>query len=48
MSGTLTEGNIEMLIQWRYRVRHRVNRWKAGELPTLAQSVVEGSAEYSI
>jgi alkaline phosphatase D len=32
----------------RYRVRHRVNRWKAGEKPKLAQSVVEGNAEYSI
>lgn len=32
----------------RYRVRHRVNRWKPGEQPTLAQSVAEGSAEYSI
>lgn len=32
----------------RYRVRHRANRWKAGEQPTLAQSVVEGKADYSI
>jgi alkaline phosphatase D len=32
----------------RYRVRHRVNRWKAGEQPKLAQTVVEGNAEYSI
>jgi alkaline phosphatase D len=32
----------------RYRVRHRVNRWKAGEQPKLAQTVVEGSAENSI
>jgi len=32
----------------RYRVRHRVNRWKAGEQPKLAQTVVEGNADYSI
>jgi alkaline phosphatase D len=32
----------------RYRVRHRADRWKAGEQPTLAQSVVEGNADYSI
>jgi alkaline phosphatase D len=32
----------------RYRVRHRVNRWKAGEQPKLAQVVVEGNADYSI
>jgi len=32
----------------RYRVRHRVNRWKAGEQPMLAQSVVEGNADYSV
>ena len=32
----------------RYRVRHRVGRWKAGEQPKLAQTVVEGSADYSI
>jgi alkaline phosphatase D len=32
----------------RYRVRHRVNRWKAGEQPKLEQSVVEGNADYSI
>jgi alkaline phosphatase D len=32
----------------RYRVRHRVNGWKAGEHPKLAQTVVEGNAEYSI
>ncbi|HET7811503.1 MAG TPA: alkaline phosphatase D family protein [Steroidobacteraceae bacterium] len=32
----------------RYRVRHRVNRWKAGEQPRLAQVVVEGNADYSI
>lgn len=32
----------------RYRVRHRVNRWKAGERPVLVQSVVEGNADYSI
>jgi alkaline phosphatase D len=32
----------------RYRVRHRVNRWKAGEQPELAQTVVEGNADYSI
>ena len=32
----------------RYRVRHRVDRWKAGEQPKLAQTVVEGNAEYSI
>jgi alkaline phosphatase D len=32
----------------RYRVRHRVNRWKAGEQPKLAQTVVEGNANYSI
>jgi alkaline phosphatase D len=32
----------------RYRVRHRVNRWKAGEQPKLAQTAVEGNADYSI
>ena len=32
----------------RYRVRHRVSRWKAGEQPQLAQSVVEGNVDYSI
>jgi alkaline phosphatase D len=32
----------------RYRVRHRVKRWKAGEQPKLAQTVVEGNADYSI
>ena len=32
----------------RYRVRHRVNRWKAGEQPKLAQTVVEGNADYSV
>ena len=32
----------------RYRVRHRVNRWKAGEQPKLVQTIVEGNAEYSI
>ena len=32
----------------RYRVQHRVNRWKAGEQPQLAQTVVEGNADYSI
>jgi alkaline phosphatase D len=32
----------------RYRVRHRVMRWKAGEHPELAQTVVEGTAQYSI
>ena len=32
----------------RYRVRHRVKRWKAGERPELAQTVVEGNAEHSI
>jgi alkaline phosphatase D len=32
----------------RYRVQHRVNRWKAGEQPKLAQTVVEGNADYSI
>jgi alkaline phosphatase D len=32
----------------RYRVRHRVNRWKAGEQPKLEQTVVEGNAQYSI
>jgi alkaline phosphatase D len=32
----------------RYRVRHRVNRWKAGGHPKLEQSVVEGNADYSI
>ena len=32
----------------RYRVRHRVDRWKAGEQPKLAQTVVEGNADYSI
>jgi len=32
----------------RYRVRHRVERWKAGEQPKLAQTVVEGNADYSI
>jgi alkaline phosphatase D len=32
----------------RYRVRHRVSRWKAGEEPKLEQTVVEGKAEYSI
>ena len=32
----------------RYRVRHRVNRWKAGARPKLVQSVVEGNADYSI
>jgi len=32
----------------RYRVRHRVNLWKAGEQPKLAQTVVEGNADYSI
>jgi len=32
----------------RYRVRHRVQRWKAGEQPKLAQTVVEGNADYSI
>lgn len=32
----------------RYRVRHRVNRWKAGEQPKLVQTVVEGNADYSI
>jgi len=25
-----------------------VNRWKAGEQPKMAQTVVEGNAEYSI
>jgi len=25
-----------------------VNRWKAGEQPKLAQTVVEGNADYSI
>lgn len=32
----------------RYRVRHRANRWKAGEHPTLDQTIVEGDARYSI
>jgi hypothetical protein len=32
----------------RYRVRHRVNRWKPGEQPKLAQTLVEGNADYSI
>ena len=32
----------------RYRVRHRVKRWKSGELPALEQAVVEGNADYSI
>jgi alkaline phosphatase D len=32
----------------RYRVQHRVKQWKAGEEPKLAQTVVEGNAEYSI
>ncbi len=32
----------------RYRVRHRVNPWRAGEQPQLAQTVVEGNADYSI
>ncbi len=32
----------------RYRVRHRANRWKAGEQPKLVQTVDEGNAEYSI
>jgi alkaline phosphatase D len=32
----------------RYRVRHRVNRWNAGEQPKLAQTVVEGNADFSI
>jgi alkaline phosphatase D len=32
----------------RYHVRHRVNRWKVGEQPKLAQIVVEGNADYSI
>jgi alkaline phosphatase D len=32
----------------RYRVRHRVKRWKSGEQPELAQTVVEGNADYSI
>lgn len=32
----------------RYRVRHRVNRWKAGEHPELGQHVVEGNTDYSI
>jgi alkaline phosphatase D len=32
----------------RYRVRHRVQRWQAGEKPSLAQTVVEGNADYSI
>jgi alkaline phosphatase D len=32
----------------RYRVRHRVNGWKAGQEPKLAQTVVEGNAQYSI
>lgn len=31
----------------RYRVRHRVKRWKSGELPALEQAVVEGNADYS-
>jgi hypothetical protein len=29
-------------------LRYRVTRWKAGEQPKLAQTVVEGNAEYSI
>jgi alkaline phosphatase D len=32
----------------RYRVRHRVNRWKAGEQPKLVQTVVAGNVDYSI
>jgi alkaline phosphatase D len=32
----------------RYRVRHRVNKWSAGEQPKLVQQVVEGNADYSI
>ena len=32
----------------RYRVPHRVDRWKKGEHPKLAQKVVDGNAEYSI
>jgi alkaline phosphatase D len=32
----------------RYRVRHRVNRWEAGQTPQLAQTVVDGNADYSI
>jgi alkaline phosphatase D len=32
----------------RYRVRHRVQRWKAGAQPKLEQTVVEGTADYSI
>jgi alkaline phosphatase D len=32
----------------RYRVRHRVNRWKAREHPELVQSVVEGDARFSL
>lgn len=32
----------------RYRVRHRLNRWKAGEQPKPAQTVVERNAKYSI
>ncbi|HEX6637704.1 MAG TPA: alkaline phosphatase D family protein [Steroidobacteraceae bacterium] len=31
----------------RYRVRHRVDRWKAGAQPKLVQSVIEGNADYS-
>ena len=32
----------------RYRVRHRVRKWKAGERPALENSVLEGDASYSI
>jgi hypothetical protein len=38
----------ERRLPLRYRVRQRVNRWKAGEQPELAQTVVEGNADYSI
>ena len=32
----------------RYRVRHRVSRWKSGEQPKLAQTIVEGNAELDL